>query len=47
MILFAMYEIANIVATKKTYFKSFWNLNDLFLIFVNAAYFTMVFTKQE
>jgi hypothetical protein len=47
MILFAMYEIANIVATKNTYFKSFWNVNDLALIFVYATYFAMIFAKPE
>jgi hypothetical protein len=29
-----MYEIASIVVIRKKYFKSFWNLIDLVLIFV-------------
>jgi hypothetical protein len=48
MILFAIYEIAHFVVTrKKTYFESFWNVNDLLLIFVYATYFTMTFAKPE
>jgi hypothetical protein len=47
MILFAIYEIANIVITREIYFKSFWNLIDLVLIFVYALYFTMTFAKPD
>ena len=47
MILFGIYEIANIVATREKYFKSFWNIIDLALIFVFAVYFTMTFAKPE
>ena len=47
MILFAMYEIANIVATKKTYFYSFWNVNDLLLISVYVTYFTLTYAKPD
>jgi hypothetical protein len=47
MILFAMYEIASIVIIRKKYYKSFWNLIDLVLIFVYATYFTVTFTKPE
>jgi hypothetical protein len=45
IILFAIYEFANFVATKKTYFKSFWNVNDVILIFLYATYFTMTLAK--
>ena len=47
MILFAIYEIANYVVSRKVYFKSFWNVNDLLLIFVYTAYFTMTFAKRD
>jgi hypothetical protein len=47
MILFAIYEVANFVVTRKTYFKSFWNVNDLLLIFVYVTYFTMTFAKPD
>jgi hypothetical protein len=47
MIAFSIYEIANILASRKTYFDSFWNVNDLLLIFVYAAYFTMTLTIPE
>jgi hypothetical protein len=33
--------------TREKYFKSFWNLIDLLLIFVYAVYFTMTFAKPE
>jgi hypothetical protein len=44
LIPFAIYEIANIVIIKSKYFEHFWNMNDLLVIFVYAAYFTMTFT---
>ena len=47
MILFAIYEIANFVINMKNYFASFWNVNDMLLIFVYAVYFTMTFVQPE
>ena len=47
LIPFAIYEIAKIVIRKSKYFKSFWNVNDLLLIFVYTTYFTMNFTKPD
>ena len=45
---FAIYEIANLVVTKiKVYFESFWNFNDLLLIAVYVAYFTISFARPE
>ena len=44
---FAIYEIANIVVTRKTYLESFWNFNDLLLLIVYATYFTISFAKPE
>jgi hypothetical protein len=47
MILFAIYESANFVINRKNYFASFWNVNDMLLIFVYAVYFTMTFAEPE
>jgi hypothetical protein len=47
LIPFAMYEIANIVINKSKYFESFWNVNDLLLIFVYATYLTMAIKKPD
>jgi ABC-type methionine transport system permease subunit len=40
LIPFAIYEIANIVITRKTYFQSFWNFIDMLQIALYVAYFT-------
>ena len=47
MIPFAIYEFANIVKTRKTYFETFWNWNDLLLIALYFAYFTTTFARPE
>jgi ABC-type methionine transport system permease subunit len=47
LIPFAIYEISNIEITRKKYFESFWNLNDLLLIASYAAYFTLAFARPE
>jgi hypothetical protein len=47
MIPFAVYEIANIVVNRKTYFESFWNFNDLILLAVYVTYFTITFARPE
>ena len=47
LIPFAIYEIATIVITRKKYFESFWNINDLLLIALYFAYFTTTFARPE
>jgi hypothetical protein len=47
LIPFAIYEIADIVVTRKKYFESFWNVNDLLLITFYVTYFTMTFARPE
>ena len=47
LIPFAIYEIANIVITRKTYFQSFWNFIDMLQIALYVAYFTTSFARPE
>jgi ABC-type methionine transport system permease subunit len=47
LIPFAIYEIANIVITRKTYFQSFWNFIDMLQIALYVAYFTTSFAIPE
>jgi ABC-type methionine transport system permease subunit len=47
LIPFAIYEIANIVITRKTYFQSFWNFIDMLQIALYVAYFTTTFAIPE
>ena len=47
MIPFAIYEFANIVVSRKTYFKIFWNYNDMLLIALYFAYFTTTFARPD
>jgi ABC-type methionine transport system permease subunit len=47
MIPFAIYEFANIEVTRTTYFKIFWNYNDLLLIALYFAYFTTTFARPD
>jgi hypothetical protein len=47
LIPFAIYEIANIIITRKKYFKIFWNYNDMLLIALYFAYFTITFASPD
>jgi len=44
---FAVYEFVNMTKNFKSYKKSYWNLNDLLLISIYSAYFTMTFCIPE
>jgi ABC-type methionine transport system permease subunit len=47
LIPFAIYEIANFVATRKKYFKGVWNFNDCLLIALYVTYFTTTFARPD
>ena len=46
LLLFTIYELANIKLGIKKYFMKFWNLNDMLLIIVYATYFSMTFAAS-
>jgi hypothetical protein len=47
LIPFAIYEIAFMAMTRKKYFESFWNFNDVLLIALYVTYFTITFFRPE